>query len=295
MRAVKTMSKSTHRFPTVRPLGCAAAISVCALVLGAEPITEKGNAQEVGRLNPVIAALEAGEAAVANQHWRFVDMEHSPFSGERLATILAEMDQDRDASGRMNLAPLVRIPQDGDEDFRWAVKQVLDLGGMGVILPHVDTKEEAVRLVRAMRYPPTRDSPYQEPRGERGWGPSGAVRIWRTADAREYHSKADVWPLNPDGELFAVAIIESGEAVGNIYEILEAPLSAVMVVPGDMSIDLGLGPPGADIHPEVEAAFQTVRRACQAQDRVICGCGDAASRIPRRLEEGWQFVLPLGG
>ena len=32
----------------------------------------------------------------------------------------------------MNLAPLVRIPQDGDEDFRWAVKQVLDLGGMGV-------------------------------------------------------------------------------------------------------------------------------------------------------------------
>ena len=92
-----------------------------------------------------------------------------------------------------------------------------------------------------------------------------------------------------------MAIIESGEAVGNIHEILEAPLSAVMVVPGDMSIDLGLGPPGADIHPEVEAAFQTVRRACQAQDRVICGCGDAASRIPRRLEEGWQFVLPLGG
>ncbi len=123
----------------MRPLGYALALSVCALALTAWPITEEGHAQEVGRLNPVIAALEAGEAAVANQHWRFVDMEHSPFSSERLATILAEMYLDRDATGRMNLAPLVRIPQDGDEDFRWAVKQVLDLGGMGVILPHVAT------------------------------------------------------------------------------------------------------------------------------------------------------------
>ena len=57
------------------------------------------------------------------------------------------MDNDRDASGRLNLAPLVRIPQDGDEDFRWAVKQVLDLVAFGVVLPHVDTGEEAVRLV----------------------------------------------------------------------------------------------------------------------------------------------------
>ena len=48
----------------------------------------------------------------------------------------------------------MRIPQDGDEDFRWAVKQVLDLGAFGVILPHVDTREEAVRLVRAMRLSP---------------------------------------------------------------------------------------------------------------------------------------------
>ena len=292
---MRTARTSTVRSLTDRPLGLVAVLTLGTLGLGTWPIAEESHAQEEARLNPVIAALEAGEAAVANQHWRFIDMEHSPFSGERLQTILAEMDLDRDASGRMNLAPLVRIPQDGDEDFRWAVKQVLDLGGMGVILPHVDTKDEAVRLVRAMRYPPTRDSPFQEPRGERGWGPSGAVPIWRVANAREYHSKADVWPLNPDGELFAVAIIESGEAVGNIYEILEAPLSAIMVVPGDMSLDLGLGPPGADIYPEVEAAFQTVLRACQSQSRVICGCGDSTSRIPRRLDEGWRFVLPLGG
>lgn len=252
-------------------------------------------AQDGGRLNKVIEALEAGRPAVANREWRFVDMEHSPFSGERVQRVLAEMNEERDADGRLSLTPLVRIPQDGDEDFKWAIKQVLDLGGFGIILPHVDTGEEAVRLVRAMRYPPARGSAAPEPRGERGWGPGGATRLWGL-DSVEYHARADVWPLAPDGELFAVAMIESQEAVDNIQDILAAPISAIMVVPGDMAIDLGLGPNPPDRnHPEVDAAFQTVLEACLAQDRVICGCGDGASRLQQRLDEGWRFVLPLGG
>ena len=54
----------------------------------------------------------------------------------------------------------------------------------------------------------------------------------------------------------------AGEAVKNITEILEAPVSAIMVVAGDMSIDLGLGPaPGEENHPEVDAAYKTVLEA----------------------------------
>ena len=91
-------------------------------------------------------------------------------------------------------------------------------------------------------------------------------------------------------------MIESGEAVRNIKEILEAPVSAIMVVPGDMSIDLGLGPaPGPKNHAEVDAAYQTVLEACMVQSAVVCGCGDARSRLQQRLDEGWKFVLPLGG
>lgn len=265
-------------------------IFITLIVLGSP-----GFAQETIRLNKVIEAIEEGRPAVATQDWSFIDMEHSPFSGERIQRVLTEMGNDRDADGRLSLTPMIRIPQEGDEDFKWAIKQVLDLGGFGVIVPHVDTKAEAVRMVQAMRYPPTRDSEQPEPRGERGWGPGGAVRLWQV-DTTEYHRKADVWPLNPDGELFGVAMIESQEAVGNIHEILEAPVSAIMVVPGDMAIDLGLGPnPGDANHPEVDAAFQTVLEACQAQDRVICGCGDSRSRLQQRIDEGWEFVLPLGG
>ncbi|MCY4658562.1 MAG: aldolase/citrate lyase family protein [Acidobacteria bacterium] len=281
----------------IRPVSGSASVSttlalaaVAAFVLGA---AADGAAQT--RWSKTIEVIEAGGAAVANEHWRFIDMEHAPFSAERLYEILTEMDENRDADGRLSLTPLVRIPQDGDEDFKWAVKQVLDMGAFGVILPHVDTGEEAVRLVRAMRYSPTRGSAIAEPRGERGWGPGRATRIWGAADAAEYHSKADVWPLNPEGELFAVAMIESAEAVANIQDILAAPVSAIFVVPGDMSIDLGLGPRGAQNHPEVDEAFRTVLEACRAQDRVVCGCGDSSSRMQERLEEGWQFFLPLGG
>ena len=267
------------------------AAAVAAVGLAAAP----AGAQDGGRLNKVIEALEGGGVAIANREWRFVDMEHSPFSGERVQRVLAEMSEDRDADGRLSLTPLIRIPQDGDEDFKWAIKQVLDLGGFGIILPHVDRGEEAVRLVQAMRYPPARGSSAPEPRGERGWGPGGATRLWGL-NSVEYHAVADVWPLNPDGELFAVAMIESQEAVDNIQDILAAPVSAILVVPGDMAIDLGLGPNPPDRnHPEVEAAFQTVLEACQAQDRVICGIGDGASRLQQRLDEGWRFVLPLGG
>ena len=290
--------RQTHTTPTSMTTwpraGLPLTLALAAVSLGSLAASS-AYAQEPTRLNKVIEALEAGRPAIATEEWRFVDMEHSPFSGERVQSVLAEMDQDRDADGRLSLTPLVRIPQEGDEDFKWAVKQVLDLGGFGIILPHVDEKEEAVRLVQAMRYPPLRDSAQPEPRGERGWGPGGAMRLWGM-DGAEYNRKADVWPLNPEGELFAVAMIESQQAVDNIQEILEAPVSAILVVPGDMAIDLGLGPNPADRnHPEVDAAYQTVLEACQAQDRVFCGCGDARSRLQQRLDEGWQFVLPLGG
>ena len=289
-------SHSTRPISTetrLRRPGLTAVLGLVLVGLGVQFGAEVGRAQEPARINRVIEALEAGEAAVANTHWRFVDMEHSPFSGALVREVLAEMNEDRNGAGQMRLAPLVRIPQDGDEDFKWAIKQALDLGAMGIILPHVDRAEEAMRFVRAMRYPPFRDSAYPSPRGERGWGPGGAMRLWSMGGA-DYARKADVWPLNPEGELFAVAMIESQEAVNNIHDILQTPISAIMVIPGDMAMDLGLGPnpPGRN-HPEVDAMFDRVREACQAQTRVICGAGDGRARTEQRLAEGWRFFLPL--
>ncbi len=282
-----SMAVSTRLVPVV-------ALILAFLTLGLWPATQ-AQAQAQTRLNKIIEALEAGQPAIANEVWRWVDMEHAPFSVERLAAILDEMDGNRDADGRLSLTPIVRIPLDGDEDFKWAVKQVLDMGIFGIVLPHVDTKEDAERFVRTMRYPQTRDSAYPEPEGLRGWGPGRASRLWTGGNAAEYHAKADVWPLNPEGELFAVVIIESVKAIENIEAILEAPISAIMMVPGDTSLSMGLGPFGTvETHPEVDAMYARVLEACKAQDKVICGSASASNLQQRRLDEGWQFFLPLG-
>ena len=151
MRNSTRPSMTTWPRPTL-----AIALALGLVSLGVRPAPQ-GSVQERARLNRVIEALEEGRPAVANQAWRFIDMEHAPFSAERLESILGRDGQGQGRQRRLNLAPLVRIPQEGDEDFKWAVKQVLDLGAFGVVLPHVDTKEEAIRLVRAMRYPPMRN------------------------------------------------------------------------------------------------------------------------------------------
>ena len=61
---------------------------------------------------------------------------------------------------------------------------------------------------------------FYEPTGLRGRNPSNAAWYWGT---REYHAKADVWPLDPQGELLAMMFIESAEGVANIDEIVTVP------------------------------------------------------------------------
>ena len=276
-------------------VGLALATATAIGIVAADAVTREVSAQASSRLNPAIAALEEGRPALSGETWSFFDMEHSAFQLDRLDAFLQQIAKERDDAGRVKLAPLVRIPTEGDEDFKWAVKQVLDQGVYGVLIPHVDTGEEAANFVKAMRYPRRKTSTLQEPRGLRGWGPGRAIKYWGVTQD-EYYDKADVWPLNPNGELLAIAMIESGEAVGNIEEILRAPgLSAILVVPGDLSIDLGLGPRGSQPFPEIEEAFQTVGRACRAQTKVICGLADARSNLEQRLDEGWRMLLQLGG
>ena len=101
---------------------------------------------------------------------------------------------------------------EGDENVRFATKQVLDSGAFGVVFPRVETAEQAERAVRAMRYPPQRGEASPEPAGRRGWGPGRAALYWGLAVA-DYARRADVWPLDPEGELFAMIMIESVEGV----------------------------------------------------------------------------------
>lgn len=250
------------------------------------------SAQAKSRLNPLIARLERGEVAVTGQDWMFIDMEHGLYLVDRLEATLADLGKRRKPDGRLDVAPIVRIPEDGDEPSRWSVKQVLDSGAFGIIFPHIENKEQAVRAIRNARYPPQKGTKYPEPAGLRGFAPGRAVRYWGLSQP-EYLQRADVWPLNPDGELFVMLMIENAEGVKNINDILSVPgIGAIFIGASDLGMSLGVGPASPLPPPETEAAIQKVLKACQAR-KVACAYpvlgGEA--EVKKRTDEGFKVLM----
>ena len=86
----------------------------------------------------------------------------------------------RTGSALAGKAVIVRIPATGREldQNLWMVKQVLDVGAHGIIFPTVETPEQALMAIRAMRYPQRLGAPDQEPAGLRGTSPRLAARYW---------------------------------------------------------------------------------------------------------------------
>ena len=257
-------------------------------------------------LNPVVHRLAAGELVfgvstydLSLEHARslarsdidyvYVDMEHGPMEFGALQTFLLGMTDKRaiaeSGSLRPRVAALARIAPYGRETPAWAVKQALDIGLMGLIFPAIETPEQAERAVQSMRYPQRRGSPYPEPAGRRGSGPAIATWFWGVSGT-EYVRRADLWPLNPEGDLVALMMMESADGVRNAEAIASVPgVTGFYVGPSDLSNSLGL-PRDA---PEVDQAIQTIVDVCVARD-IACGITASAAEMPRRIAQGFRIL-----
>jgi 4-hydroxy-2-oxoheptanedioate aldolase len=216
-----------------------------------------------------------------------IDMEHGPLDIESLRTFLLGMtDKERIvAKGnlQMDVTPLVRLPANGRDAASFLVKQVLDVGVMGVMFPYINTAAEAELAVRAMRYPQRREAPDRLPAGIRGSGPGIPDWFW---GVRNYQELADVWPLDPRGELLSIIQIESAEGLANVEAIAAVSgVSALFIGPADLALSLGV----AGDAPELEQAIQTILRVARARKLPI-GITASADTIERRLAEGFTIV-----
>jgi 4-hydroxy-2-oxoheptanedioate aldolase len=268
------------------------------------PVAQQGGVH----LNPVVAKLAAGktvyglinsgdlslvnarETARAPVDFVYADMEHNPLDFPGLAMFLLGLTDKAAIVTKGNLQPNValfaRFPPEADQS-NWVVKQALDIGLMGVIFNGVDTKEQAVAAVRSMRYPPLKGETHREPAGIRGYGTGGATWAWGVT-AAEYERRADVWPLNPDGDLLAVVMIESVEGLQNLDQIAAVPgVGALFLGAGsDLSRSMGVRPAA----PEVETGFQQVLTACKSH-KVACGItAGSGADVARRVKEGWSII-----
>jgi 4-hydroxy-2-oxoheptanedioate aldolase len=299
--------------PRLKPAIGLSTIAVASLLL-AGTLSAQLPRLSPAHLNPAIEKLAAGKSiyglltqdlsrenarTVARREtdFIFIDMEHSPLNLDALANFVAAMS-DKAYTVKNGAQPrsalLVRMPPSASEHAPWIVKQALDIGVMGFVFNTVETREQAEAAVKSMRYPPWKAFPntHKGPVGIRGWSPGAAVWAWGI-ETEEYRRRADVWPLNPEGDLMAIMIVETAEGVKNVDAIAQVPgvtaLSAA--AGGDLSSSYGV-PANA---PEVEAARQTILRAC-LKHRVACWISPTGKAdLDRRTKEGWRMFRTATG
>lgn len=193
--------------------------------------------------------------------WMLIDGEHAP---NTLPSILAQLQ----AVYPYPTAPIVRAVNDDPA----LIKQLLDLGAQTLMIPQVETAEQARAIVRAMRYAPA---------GIRGVG-GGLTRATRWDAVPDYLATAHQ-------QLCLIVQVESARGVENAREIAEVDgVDAVFIGPADLSTSLGHA--GNPAHPQVQA---NIRQAIQATRDAGKQCGILApveEDARRYLAWGCRFV-----
>jgi 4-hydroxy-2-oxoheptanedioate aldolase len=204
-----------------------------------------------------------------------VDFEHEPFDmaalGEFMRGLVAGGPT---ASGHRTPAVIAELPTDGTDEAvmranSWMVKQVLAQGLHGILLCHAETPGSARVLVEAARYS------FQEVgvsnnlgKGRRGHGGQArAAGIWGIG-ASEYLQRADVWPLNANGEIILGLKIENLRALENVEQTLAVPgLAFAEWGPGDMGMALGHPEQHDPPYPQAMLDIRArVKNACHANN-----------------------------
>ena len=164
--------------------------------------------------------------------------------------------------------PIVRVPWNEPG----IIGKMLDAGAEGVIIPMVNTPEEAEAAVKACRY---------APEGSRSFGPTvGRIR-------REDYVE---WARE---NVAVIPMIETKQAVENLPEILQVPgIDAVYVGPADLSLTLGLPPANNDGDPAFDEAYATIITECQKAG-VMPGCHATGSLVQTRFGQGMRMVTAI--
>jgi 2-dehydro-3-deoxyglucarate aldolase/4-hydroxy-2-oxoheptanedioate aldolase len=214
----------------------------------------------VGTIISIPAPALAEMCADAGFDWLFLDMEHG-------ALDLHDVEQIAQAvNGRC--ACVVRVPSN---DRVW-IGRVLDLGVSGIIVPQVNSADEAQRAVAAAKYPP---------QGTRGVG---------TGRASRYGARLSEYLAHANDETAVIAQIEHVDAVRNVEHIAQVGgVDGFMIGPFDLSGSFGK--PGHFEEDDVQAAITRVRDVALARQMpvsVFCPTVEQAQRVQH---EGYTLLL----
>jgi 4-hydroxy-2-oxoheptanedioate aldolase len=187
-----------------------------------------------------------------------VDLQHGVNDYAQAASMLQAIEL-------CGATPIARVPWNEPG----IIGKLLDAGAHGVVVPMVNTRDQAEAVVRSTRYAPD---------GSRSWGP--VMAGMRHEDNRGW----------ADAHVAVIPMIETAEAIENLDEILSVRgIDAIYVGPADLSISLGLGPYGNDGQAVFDDALKTIVAACQRHG-VVPGIHASGPLTPVRREQGFRMI-----
>jgi len=207
--------------------------------------------------HPVIAEI------LSNYYdWLAVDLEHTDISLAQTTNLFRAMG---------NAVPLVRVR----ENDTLAIRQVLDMGAQGVIVPLVNTREKAIQALQAAKYAPD------------------GVRGHCFYRMNNYGSGFEEY-LEEAKDIVVVVMVESREAIENIDSIAGSGVDALLIGLYDLSGSYGI--PGNTTHPLILEARRKVLTAC---DKAGISAGihivtPDEQQIKRVINEGFTFLAVAG-
>ena len=213
----------------------------------------------IGTMVTLPTAASAEVLADVGFDWLFIDGEHGPLETGDLLAILQAVGH--------RVPCVVRVPS-GDEV---PIKKVLDLGASGIIVPQVNTAEQARDVVRFARYAPA---------GGRGVG---------LARAHGYGMRFQEYLDQANDEVAVIVQAEHAIAVENIDAIVKvAGIDAIQLGPYDLSASLGKM--GMIDDPAVIAAIDRVTTACQSVGMPMGQFGVTAGAVKPYIDRGYTLI-----
>ncbi len=231
-------------------------------MIASNPVTEKlRNGQpSVGSWLSLCSPAAAESMAPMGWDWLVVDAEHSPVGFETMVNCFR-------AAQLGGVAPLARVPWN---DTIW-IQRTLDAGAMGLVVPMVNSAEEARQAVANMRY---------ATRGQRSFGGS-RLAAYIEGDYRTW----------ADDNLAAIVMIETVQAVENAEAILAVDgVVGCFIGPNDLALSMGLSPAEMGPGTRHEAAMLEVLAAARRTGKAAGKHCFSAAELSLRIGQGFQFL-----
>ena len=195
----------------------------------------------------------------------FLDLEHNSMDLDTAVQIAV-------AALGAGIAPVARVPA----GQLWLATRFLDGGGLGIVVPHVDTAEEARRIAEALRYPP---------RGHRSV--AGGLPHFAYAKVGLAETCAAI-----DAATLVTVMLETPTAIANAAAIAAVPgIDCLLIGSNDLAMELGI--PGAFADDRIAEAYEAVCAACREHGKAagIGGISDEGL-LRRYIQMGVRLVLP---